>query len=190
MRTKVFKVRTFTQIPSRFQDSIDELLQISSPWTFEKATPEHKDRFCSAKDIFCHVVALEENTPISYAAVLKRSILFEGIPVLLGGIGGMCVAPKKRRRGIGNTILDAAMNELRRTQCDIVYLCTDLKNHWLVNFYARVGFVPLRRPHTYVGASGKRYTDRDGMIAPVCSTEKFQYIASSNTVLDIGRGNW
>lgn len=190
MCTLDYRIRKYTRIPPTLQVLVDTLLQISFPWAFEHATPEHKDRFCSKKDIFYYIIAFEANTPIGYTAVLKRSIILEGTPVLLGGVGGMCVVPKKRRRGIGNTILDAAMNELQRTQCDIAYLCTDLKNNWLVNFYARVGFVPLRRSHTYTGKSGKRYTDMDGMIAPVCSVEKFQRIITSKKALDIGRGNW
>lgn len=190
MRTKVCRLRKFARIPPSLQDSIDTLLQISFPWVFEQATPEHKDRFCSGKDIYCHIVVLEGSIPIGHAAVLKRSILYKGRPILLGGVGGMCVAPKKRKHGIGKSILETAMEELRRDQCDITYLCTDPRNKWLVDFYASVGFVPLRRPHTYLGVSGKRYSDTDGMVAPVCSMEKFNLVKKSRTQLDIGRGNW
>ena len=53
-----------------------------------------------------------------------------------------------------------------------------------------IGFRLLDKPHTYVGESGKRYTDIDGMIAPVCSQKLFQTIVESPLPVDIGVGNW
>lgn len=74
--------------------------------------------------------------------------------------------------------------------CDIAYLCTNVEKEWMVRFYKKAGFVRLMRGHTYTGKSGKRYTEFDGMIAPVCSAEKFQRISMIKKPFDIGRGNW
>jgi len=41
-----------------------------------------------------------------------------------------------------------------------------------------------------LGKSGKRYTEQDAMIAPVCSPEKFKAILSDSKPFDIGQGNW
>jgi hypothetical protein len=42
----------------------------------------------------------------------------------------------------------------------------------------------------YVGKSGTRYTDLDGMIAPVGSKKLFEKIIAAATPFDIGVGNW
>jgi hypothetical protein len=51
-------------------------------------------------------------------------------------------------------------------------------------------FVPLGRAHTYRGKSGKRYTEQDGLIAPVTSPETFARVIKDQPPFDIGRGNW
>ncbi len=66
----------------------------------------------------------------------------------------------------------------------------DMESLWMVRFYEKAGFVRLPRGHTYSGKSGKRYSENDGMIAPVSSIEKFQRIITSEKLFDIGRGNW
>jgi GNAT superfamily N-acetyltransferase len=189
-KTFIYQTKIFSRIPPILRDSVDKLLQTSFPWAFEHATSEHKDRFCSRKDIFCHIVALERNIPIGYAAGLKRSIIYEGRSILLGGVGGMCVTPNRRNRGIGKRILDQTMRELQRIHCDVAYLCTNVNESWMVKFYGTVGFVPLGRSHTYVGKTGKRYTDCDAMIAQINSQAKFQFVLHEKSAFDIGKGNW
>jgi hypothetical protein len=75
--------------------------------------------------------------------------------------------------------------------CDIAYLCANVHNPGILTlYYGQIGFVPLGRPHTYRGKSGKRYTDQDGMIAPVTSPETFAQVIKDQPRFDIGRGNW
>ncbi len=172
---------------------VDAIDKGSFSWV-NKLTPEefiiHKDKFCSKSDRIGYIIVQEENDVVGAVTMLRRTIVFDGVSMVLGGIGGLCTRKDKRKKGVGTLLLTRAMDELRREGCDIAYLCTDVSKDWMIRFYEKAGFVRLKRGHTYTGKSGKRYTDTDGMIAPVCSIEKFQRIATSEKVLDIGRGNW
>ena len=65
-----------------------------------------------------------------------------------------------------------------------------LENPGLTELYARAGFRRLEYGYTYVGASGRRYLDHDGMIAPLLSRQLFAAILRQPEPFDIGVGNW
>lgn len=92
--------------------------------------------------------------------------------------------------GVATALLKKAIEELTAQNCDVAYLCTDLHNPAMVKLYTKVGFVPLNKPYTYLGRSGKRYTETDGMVAPLQSKEKFDLIVSGKETLDLDTGNW
>ncbi len=150
---------------------------------------EHDDRFSGKKDIDKAVCAIEDGHIIGAVTTLKRTIPFEGKNIVLGGIGAVCTHPDKRRQGVSSKLLKASMEQLRKDGCDVAYLCTDVHEEgvWL---YSPVGFVPLVKPHTYLGLSGKRYTDTDGMVAAINSPEIVKRILESPEPFDIGTGNW
>ncbi len=60
----------------------------------------------------------------------------------------------------------------------------------ILRLYGRVGFLPLGKPYTYLGKSGKRYTENDGMVAQVKSKDIFDFITKDEEPFDIGNGNW
>ena len=187
------RVSTYVSLPVKLKAQVDAIDKESFSWA-AKQTPQerkvHKDKFCSGGDSIGHVVVQEQKNVIGAVSVLRRDIIFDGVSMVLGGIGGLCTRKDKRQKGVGKLLLAKAMDELRRSGCDIAYLCTDVTKEWMVRFYQKAGFIRIKQGHTYTGKSEKRYTDTDGMIAPVSSTEKFQRIATSEKVLDIGRGNW
>lgn len=186
-------VQTYRTLPDEVKLQVDAINTESFSWV-AKLTPQkrivHKDKFCSHNDRIGYIVVLEKNEVIGAVSVLRRTIIFDGIPMKLGGIGGLCTKKDKRKKGVGTLLLERAMDELRRAGCDIAYLCTDISKDWMVRFYEKAGFIRIQHGHTYTGKSGKRYTEFDGMIASVCSAEKFQRVVTSEKVLDIGRGNW
>jgi predicted N-acetyltransferase YhbS len=149
---------------------------------------EFADRFCSAADTIGYVLALSRDMVIGGVQLSRRQIDFHGQAIQLGGLGGVATLPEWRRRGVASAVVAAAMEELGRRGCDIAYLCTDIAN--LGGLYGRAGFVPLGRVHTYLGASGVRYRDEDGMIAPVNSPALFAAVLADTVPFDIGRGNW
>ncbi len=180
-------------LPDKVKRQIDAIDKESFSWIM-KLTPEerivHKDKFCSGNDRIGYAIVQDKNDVIGAVTILRRTIVFDDVSMVLGGIGGLCTSKDKRQKGVGKLLLVKAMDELRRAGCDTAYLCTDVSKDWMVRFYEKAGFIRIQHGHTYTGKSGKRYTEFDGMVAPVCSTEKFQRIIMGEKALDIGRGNW
>ena len=154
----------------------------------EEDRRELNDRFCSDDDAVGYILARTGGALIGAIKLLQRAIPFGGRAIQLGGLGGVATRADWRGRGVASATTSAAMATLRQRGCDIAYLCTDIAR--LGKLYGRVGFVPLGRAHTYLGASGTRYTDTDGMIAPVNSPEIFATVIEGKEPFDIGRGNW
>lgn len=193
MQSNDISIKVFSTLPKALESQSKALSLACFSWAGHqtaKQKEEGKDRFCSNPDTWRYVIAIEDNNLVGQVVVLKRNIPFDGKSIILGGIGGMCTSEDKRKHGIGAKLLAVAMKELREAGCDVCYLCTDIKKPWMVSFYRKEGFVVLGRPHTYLGKSGKRYTDHDAMIAPVNSRVKFDHIMESKLPLDIGIGNW
>ena len=69
-------------------------------------------------------------------------------------------------------------------------LCADAFSLKALEFYEKFKFRRLLQTHTYLGKSGTRYTDTDGLLAPVCSRKVFNQIFLNSTPFDIGVGNW
>ncbi|MEK7544224.1 MAG: GNAT family N-acetyltransferase [Patescibacteria group bacterium] len=186
-------VHTYKILPVKIKVQVDVIDTESFAWVNELPPEDfiiHKDKFCSHNDRIGYVVASEKNDVVGAITLLRRTIVLDGIPLILGGIGGVCTRNDKRKNGVGTMLVEKAMGELKRVGCDIAYLCTDVTKEWMVNFYQKFGFVRLVHGHTYTGKSGKRYTEFDGMIAPVCSKQLFQRIGMIKKPFDIGRGNW
>jgi len=151
---------------------------------------EHRDRFCNLHDEIKWIVALDDGEVVGLTIVYRRAIRFAGWPMVLGGLGDVCVAPEYRRQGIALRLVRAALDELKWVGCDVAYLCARLDTPGLTELYGQAGFVRLNHGHTYLGASGRRYVDQDGMIAPVLSQKFFEAIMVQPEPFDIGQGNW
>jgi GNAT superfamily N-acetyltransferase len=183
-------VEIFDRLPPERQAPFDRLQAEAFSWIDAGETPqaEMMDRFCSDADMIGYALALEDGEPVGGALLFRRAIPFQGRTLTLGGLGGVATRSDRLRRGIASAVVAAAMDELRRRGCDIAYLCTDIAR--LGGLYGRAGFVPLGRPHTYLGRSGRRYTDNDGMIAPINSPALFAAVLADRAPFDIGVGNW
>lgn len=192
-RTSRFHIRTYKILPDEIKHQVDAIDKESFSWVSSLAPKEfiaHKDKFCSGNDRIGYIVVQEGEAVIGAVTILRRTIVFDGVSMILGGIGGLCTRNDKRKNGVGTLLLTQAMDELHRAVCDIAYLCTDVSKGWMIRFYQKAGFVRLKQGHTYTGKSGKRYTELDGMVAPICSKELFQRIHLIKKPFDIGRGNW
>ncbi len=137
---------------------------------------------------FGYVIGYQNERMIGVINLLKRKIKFKQSEILLGGIGGVCTHAKFRHQGIASQLLQQAMKALKKAGCDIVFLCTDLDPS--STLYTRLGFVPLGRPYKATGASGKIYTDNDGLIAPVNSQEIFNQVLQDSQIFDLQGQNW
>jgi ribosomal protein S18 acetylase RimI-like enzyme len=154
---------------------------------------ERHDRFCSQDDRIRRILATRGKEVVGYATAYRRVIEYPAAPkgsIVLGGIGDVCVVPDYRRRGIATDLALAAIWALDVAGCDVAYLCAEVELPHIVKLYGRARFVVLGRPHTYLGASGRRYVDHDAMIAPIGSHAIFEQILHDAAPFDIGRGNW
>jgi predicted N-acetyltransferase YhbS len=151
---------------------------------------EHRDRFCDMGDSVKWIVALDGGEVVGLAVAYQRVVDLNGTPLSLGGIGDVCVAASHRRRGLASRLVQEAMGALDAAGCDVAYLCAVLYKTHLTELYGRAGFVRIPQGHTFLGASGTRYTDYDGMVAPLRSPERFEEIVRQREPFDIGRGNW
>ncbi len=151
---------------------------------------KHYEQYCSEHDRFAYLLAFESKNIVGGLTLLKRNITFDNTPIVLGGIGGFWVKKSKQRKGIGTLLMRKAMDTLKNAGCNIIYL--QIEDQRLSNYYSRFGFHLLKRKHTFIGRSGKRYFQKNGMVAsptPI-STLLLMKIVYNKKSLDIGKGNW
>ena len=130
----------------------------------------------------------EEDQLIGPTALHQRKIQFNNKDIVLGGIGRVCVRKDQRRQGTAAQMLKEAVKTLEEWGCDVAYLCANIKESGAL--YSKAGFVPLNRPYTYYGRSGKLYEGINGMISPINSPGIFEEILHSEEKLHLGHGNW
>jgi ribosomal protein S18 acetylase RimI-like enzyme len=156
----------------------------------DKQHADGKDRYCSNGDLIYYILATENNLLVGETRVFKRTILFNGQKIVSGGIGSVATHPSKRKQGIATRMVKKGMDLLKKEQCDVAYLCADAFSLKALEFYEKFKFRRLLQKHTYLGRSGKRYIDTDGLLAPVGSTKLFKQILAAAAPFDIGVGNW
>jgi predicted N-acetyltransferase YhbS len=186
------EISVFQRVPEELREAARTLARASfkDPGETDEQRAERHDRFSSHDDIIKQILALNDGEFVGLAVAFRRTVEIGGRPAVLGGIGDVCVAPEHRRQGIATRLTRAALHELDLAECDVAYLCAEVHKPGLPTLYGRLGFVPLSRGHTYLGASGRRYVDHDGMLAPVRSRELFEAILQQREPFDIGQGNW
>ena len=192
MSESAIEIKVYDRLPGDLREAARSLARASfkDPGETEEQRAERHDRFASQDDVVKRILALKDGEIVGLAVAYRRAIRFAGWPVTLGGIGDVCVAPEYRRQGLATRLTLAAMDELKWAGCDVAYLGALLEKPGLTELYERAGFRRLEYGHTYLGASGRRYLDHDGMIAPLLSHQFFAAILRQPEPFDIGVGNW
>lgn len=184
-----FRIELFTSLYPNLRLQADRLWYNNfRAGKSQQELEDTEDKFFSTP--FAFLLALEDHSVIGTLLLFKRKIDYKGETILLGGIGNVCTKKERRRMGVATALLKRAMKELNAQKCDVAYLCTDINDPAMVKLYTGVGFVHLNKPYTYVGRSGKRYAETDGMVAPLQSKEKFDLILNGKEPLDLDTGNW
>jgi len=145
-----------------------------------------EERFCSQPEAW--LLVFEGDQIIGRILLYKRKVIFNNRDLILGGVGGVCTRKDKRKQGIATLMLKEAVKILKKWGCDIAYLCAVIEKTG--SLYGQVGFVPLNKPYTYYGRSGKLHKENNGMIAPLNSSSIFEEVLNSNQKLHLGVGNW
>ncbi|UCE21929.1 MAG: GNAT family N-acetyltransferase [Candidatus Aminicenantes bacterium] len=151
-----------------------------------KLLAEEEEKFYSQPKVW--LLVFENDQIIGTTALHQRKIQFDNTDIFMGGVGRVCTRMDKRRQGIARQMLKEAMKILREWGCDMAFLCANVKESG--DLYAQVGFVPLNKPYTYSGRSGKLYEEINGMIAPLNSFKIFEDVLHSTEKLHLGSGNW
>lgn len=147
---------------------------------------EEEERFFSQPEAW--ILAFERDQIIGCTLLHKRKVKFDGQDVILGGVGRVCARKDRRNQGIATMMLKEAVKILKKWKCDIAYLCADIEKTG--SLYAQAGFVPLNKPYTYYGRSGKLHEENNGMIARINSSSTFEKVLNSKQKLHLGLGNW
>lgn len=180
-------------LPSLLLRSVTELDKACFRHNGEPTDSQHADgadRYCSQSDLIYYILAWEKDKLIGETRVFKRTILFNSQKVVLGGIGSVATHPDFRKQGIATKMVKKGMDLLKKEGCAVAYICADAHSLKALEFYESFGFRRLLRNHIYLGKSGKRYIDTDGLLAPVTSRKLFNHILATTTPFDIGKGNW
>lgn len=194
MNNSKFDIKVFDSIPDQFVGQVDQLLEnngsnnrIQNDHSLSDYSKEH---FSNKTDRLKYVVAFDRQTVIGIIILFKRKITYDGESIELGGIGGVGTKKEYRGKGIATQMLNLAKSTLEEEACDVAYLGTDINDPILLKIYGRLGFVLLPQQYTYLGKSGKRYFENNGLLAPIKSNEIFHKILKSSEAFDIGNGNW
>lgn len=186
-------VQMYTEIPVELHEKINAFNDQYEADEPDTRTPEQLslDRDKHSSEPYAHLFYREDDGSIAGMLDLHtREVDVDDEKIMVGGIGGVVTLKEKRGRGIASELLRQAMDELRKSGHDIAFLNTDTTNPKLVTLYERSGFEIFQKPYTYLGRSGKRYTELGGMIASLQSPEKLEKIKKSTDDFNLGQGNW
>ncbi len=183
------EIEFFPELPANLAESVDRFV-LDNFYTKEERTPENltaeEERFCSQPKAW--LLVFEGDQIIGGIKLYRRKVMFNKREVILGGVGSVCTRIDKRNQGIATSMLKEAMKILKKWECDIAYLCANIEETG--SLYGQVGFVPLNKPYTCYGRSGKLHEGHNGMIAPLNSPSIFDEVLNSKHKLHLGKGNW
>jgi predicted GNAT family N-acyltransferase len=181
--------KLFPKLTDELADRVDQFIA-ENFYAEGERTPvllaEEEEKFYSLPKEW--LLAFEDEQIIGTIALHKRRIQFDDKDIVLGGIGRVCTRKDRRRQGIANQMLKEAVQTLREWDCDMAFLCANVKQSG--DLYAQRGFVLLNKPYTYSGWSGKLHEESNGMIAPLNSIGVFEEVLHSTEKLHLGSGNW
>jgi GNAT superfamily N-acetyltransferase len=183
------KIQFFAKLSTNLAKRVDQFV-LEYFYTEEEKTPENlaaeDESFCSQPRAW--LLVFEGDQIIGGIKLYKRKVMFNTREVILGGVGSVCTRTDKRNQGIATSMLKEAVKILKKWECDIAYLCANIEETG--SFYGHAGFVPLPKPYTYHGRSGKLHEGHNGMIALLNSSIIFEEVINSKHKLHLGQGNW
>jgi len=74
---------------------------------------------CFYAESFSRILTYDGEKLVGILRLFKRDVVFDGKDVALGGIGGVCVLPGFRSRGIGSRMVVEALQVLRSESVDV-----------------------------------------------------------------------
>ena len=171
METKI--TVTVTKESYLTPDQQDEILRLQIACFADQVTAEEVEEDFVGPSV-ARALAYHRNALVACADIMMRSVNYCERTILLGGLSP-CTKESFRGQGIGTLVCQTAMEYLRQQRCDIAFLSVDTKlvTHPL---YDRLGFKMLSQPFLFANIRGEIKEADGGMIAPLCSSELFEYV--------------
>ena len=144
---------------------------------------------CFIAQSFARVLAYDATSVVGHLRLFKRHVKFEGMDVVLGGLGGVCVSERRRRRKIGTRLMKKGLQVLKDEGSDVACLNADLKKT-ADKFYEKIGFRLMNRQISFEDAHGKTRYDTGTMFIPVCSREIYSHLMTGTEIFHYGKGYW
>jgi len=138
---------------------------------------------------FARIFAYEDNKIIGMLGLFKRDIVFDGKKITIGGMGGVCVVAKARKKGIATQMLKKGLKILQKERCAVACLNVDLKKK-AYKLYEKAGFKFIKRKISFENIKGEIKYDTGTMFIPVCSKSIYYFIMKSKKTFHYGIGYW
>ncbi len=146
---------------------------------------------CFIAEGFGWIFACENRLIIGQLELHHRTVLFDGRQVSLGGLGGTCVTPAARGRGIGKEMVKKGLEILKQEKrSDVACLNADTKHHPTGGLYHQLGFRLMKRKISFEDVNRKTRYDTGELFIPLCSREIYDFIMNSDKTFRLGRGYW
>jgi predicted GNAT family N-acyltransferase len=144
---------------------------------------------CFYAKSFARTFAYRNDEIIGHLRLFKRNTEHDGKKVTLGGIGGVCVTRKMRRKGIATKMIKQGLRTLKQNKCDVACLNADLTRN-AHKFYETIGFTMMNRKVSFEDKHGKTRHDKGTMFIPICSKTIYHHVMNSDKTFHYGKGYW
>lgn len=143
----------------------------------------HQPYGYAAHDI--HIIALHGETVVGHVGWARRQIEVGKIPLTIGGIGGVLVAPQARGDGLAKHLMSAATDTMKLLGgIDFGYLgCREE----VADFYKSCGWYRISADEEYINPLGDATVDSAGSPLFIYSIEKSENDWPAGTVKLHGR---
>jgi predicted acetyltransferase len=185
-----FQIKTFHQVPKKYERQIDKLIEIVFPVTDKNRDMENEEFFDLDGSRIGRTVATLDGKVIGKISLYQRLLEYKNIPIKLGGIGGVCTDPEYRRQGVASSLLPYSLAALKKAKCDIVFLGVDINSLWKIHLYEKLGFSFIPGGYNFIGKTGIKHKRLDGMILSLNTPYIVDMILKDNQPFFIGSGRW
>lgn len=138
---------------------------------------------------FGYITAKREGKLIGKIDLFKTNLLFAGKNMLIGGLGGVCVAESERRKGIASKMCALGLTVLQKEGCDVASLNADLDKQ-AYKVYQKLGFNFVNRKASFENIKGEIKFVDGTMFMPLGSKEFYDLIMNSKETFHYGKGYW
>ena len=165
----------------------NQLASLNAECFGDVPTIERTDNFIA--EPFGYLLATIGETLVSRTALFKRDLVFTSTKIVVGGIGGVCVARDYRHHGIASSMVKRAITVLQKESCDVACLSVDITKK-VFKLYEKLGFKLMEREFSFENVRGDIVRESGTMFIALDSPEKYDLIMNSKETFHYGRGCW